>query len=162
MKESQNLKFCNQCLKSKSLDHFYAHPKYADGKNPKCKDCMKKNKKDKQVKEVLLVDRSTGRNLFGTTDGQGGAFWFDFDKFLAFDRHILSNNNLQIDRNIRRYSNRRLFNTDKQKLIDIAIALDMNPDAVYLIAREEKYKDKEKFCLNLLYPKGLNNHAKNY
>ena len=37
------MKKCFKCLKTKSLDSFYKHPKMADGYLGKCKSCTKKD-----------------------------------------------------------------------------------------------------------------------
>jgi len=38
-------KACFKCLQVKPLDHFYAHPKMADGRLGKCKECTKADTK---------------------------------------------------------------------------------------------------------------------
>lgn len=43
-------KCCFKCGKSKSLSLFYAHPRMSDGKLGKCKECTKKDTKDRYEK----------------------------------------------------------------------------------------------------------------
>ncbi len=41
------MKVCFKCGQAKSLDHYYAHPRMADGHLNKCKDCTRKDTKDR-------------------------------------------------------------------------------------------------------------------
>lgn len=58
------VKVCRNCLKSKQLGEFYAHPAMKDGHVNKCKSCQKEriaNYRKKNLDKVRARDRLRGR-----------------------------------------------------------------------------------------------------
>ena len=45
-------KKCFKCGTAKSLDDFYKHPRMADGRLGKCKECTKKDVKENRLKNI--------------------------------------------------------------------------------------------------------------
>lgn len=62
-------KKCKQCGVEKSLDSFYKHPQKKDGKNAKCKFCVKLNvksnlEKNMQNPDYVRKERARGREKY--------------------------------------------------------------------------------------------------
>lgn len=57
------MKTCFKCNVAKSLDEFYAHPRMADGRLGKCKQCTKKDvseHRELNIEKVRAYDRRRG------------------------------------------------------------------------------------------------------
>jgi hypothetical protein len=58
-------KICFKCNTEKSIDSFYKHPKMADGRLNKCKDCNKKDVRDNydvKAQDMSFIEKERARS----------------------------------------------------------------------------------------------------
>lgn len=59
------MKTCTVCKKEKPLDEFYAHPRMADGRLNKCKECHKaaiRKKRSERIEHYRAYDRNRAKH----------------------------------------------------------------------------------------------------